>query len=286
MLLLAGLACNAAGGADDSEATVQAIYVTITAQASAAPVLTRQAGSATSLPSLAATPTRAITPTAPESRSGNGSNLNITRCTSSVTADASDADWTSQSGVVGVPLDQNTYGASEWTGPSDLSGYMRMCWNDSGLYLFVDVTDDVHVQDQRGDTSWKGDEVEFLFDANLHGDFYKDVWDGDDYQVGLNPGDFSVLAPVPYRFHPTGGLPRGVELFAAPTGTAGNYRLEAELLLEAELGIQLTAGQRYGLCVALSDNDHPGEASQDSMVSHCSRLLVTDPTTWITITLE
>ncbi len=31
---------------------------------------------------------------------------------------------------------------------------------------------------------------------------------------------------------------------------------------------------------ALSDNDQPDQASQDSMVSHCTRLRVIDPTTW------
>lgn len=286
VLLLAGLACNASGSEVDGAATVQAIYITITAQAGAAPVLTRQAGSATAPPAQPTAPTSLITPTAPESRSGNGSNLNIARCTANIIADANDSDWTPQSGVLSVPLNQNTYGASEWTGPDDLSGYMRLCWNDGGLYLFVDVIDDVHVQEQRGETSWNGDEVEVLFDANLRGDFYKKVWDGDDYQVGLNPGNFADLVPVPYRYHPSVGLPREVEMSALLVGVAGSYKLEAELLLEAELGIQLTAGQRFGMCVALSDNDHPGEVTQDSMVSHCSRLVVTNPTTWITITLE
>lgn len=289
VITLAALACNVPIGGDDSAATVQAIYVTITAQASSAPPLTQPGGVATSqsMPSPTATPTIGVSPTAPQNRSGNGNNLIIARCAADVVADAKDTDWTSQTGAVGVPLAQNTYGSSEWSGAADLSGSARLCWNDKGLYLFVDVTDDVHVQDQRGETSWKGDEVEFLFDADLRGDFYHDSWNNDDIQLGLSPGNFADLVPAPYLYHPTIGLPRGVELDAESLGTAGGYRLEAELLWDAALGINRpTAGQSFGLCVALSDNDHTNAAQQDSMTSHCIRLKVTDPSTWITVTLQ
>lgn len=288
-LLTAVLACNVPTGEVDSASTVQAIYVTITAQAGAGPALPQPAGAATSpsMPSQTATPTPGLTPTAPQSRSGNGNNLVVARCTAAIVVDANDSDWTSQTGIAGVPLDKNTYGASQWTGPADLSGSARLCWNDRGLYLFVDVTDDVHVQNQRGEMAWKGDEVEFQFDADLRGDFYHDSWDNDDIQIGLSPGNFADLAPASYLYHPTRGLPRGVEMSAAPTGTNGNYRLEAELLWDAALGTNRpAAGQSFGMCVALSDNDHVGAAQQDSMVSHCTRLKVTNPTTWITITLQ
>jgi hypothetical protein len=45
------------------------------------------------------------------------------------------------------------------------------------------------------------------------------------------------------------------------------------------------SGKNYGFCLALSDNDQPGTASQDSMVSHCTNLKVSDPTTWATLQL-
>ncbi|MBN1430209.1 MAG: hypothetical protein JXB07_17705 [Anaerolineae bacterium] len=286
VLILATLACNIPREEVGSALTVQAIYVTITAQASAAPTRARSTDEGTSTQNQTTTPANTITPTPPENRTGNGSNLVIPRCTTSITIDANDDDWVSQSGVLGVSLNQNTYGASEWTGSSDLSGHARLCWNENRLYFFVGVTDDIHVQEQRGDTSWKGDEVEILFDADLRGDFYKAVWDGDDYQVSLNPGNFDDLASAAYRYHPTTGTPRGIEMAASGAETGGNYKLEAAMLLSADLGINLSAGQTFGLCVALSDNDHPGEARQDSMVSHCTRLKVSDPTTWITVTLE
>jgi hypothetical protein len=288
-ITLAALACNAPLGDDGSASTVEALYVTITAQANTAPGLTQAAGAATSssMPSQNVTPTTGVTPTAPPNRSGNGNNLVISRCAAAVIIDAQDADWTSQTGAVGVPLDKNTYGASEWSGAVDLSGSARLCWNDSGLYLFVNVTDDVHAQDQRGETSWKGDEVEFLLDTDLRGDFYHDTWNNDDFQLGLSPGNFADLAPASYLYHPSIELPRGVEVDSERTDTAGSYRLEAGLLWEATLGMNTpAAGQSLGMCVALSDNDHVGAAQQDSMTSHCTGLKVTDPTTWITATLE
>jgi hypothetical protein len=228
-----------------------------------------------------------MTPTAPQNRSGNGSNLVISRCAATVVIDAQDADWASQAGAVGVPLDKNTYGASEWSGAADLSGSARLCWNDSGLYLLVDVADDVHVQEQRGETSWKGDEVEFLLDTDLRGDFYHDTWNNDDFQLGLSPGNFADLAPASFLYHPSIDLPRGVEVDAERTDTAGSYRLEAGILWEATVGLSTpAAGQNFGMCLALSDNDHVGAAQQDSMTSHCTGLKVTDPTTWVTVTLE
>jgi hypothetical protein len=181
-------------------------------------------------------------------------------------------------------LDTVTYGAGEWLGAADLSGYTRLCWNDNGLFMYVEVTDDVHVQNQRGETSWKGDEVELLFDGDLRGDFYNTVWNSDDVQLGLSPGDFADLSPASVRYHPSISLLAGIELTARPlAGSSGGYVLEAKIPW-VELSTAPQAGLNVGFCLALSDNDHVGAAQQDTMVSHCTRLRVSDPTTWVTAT--
>jgi hypothetical protein len=64
-----------------------------------------------------------------------------------------------------------------------------------------------------------------------------------------------------------------------PLEAGGGYQLEAAIPW-AVLGISPEGEAAYGLCVALSDDDHVGEAQQDSMVSHCPELQIADPTTW------
>jgi hypothetical protein len=66
--------------------------------------------------------------------------------------------------------------------------------------------------------------------------------------------------------------------------TEHGYVLEASIAWSA-LSVTAQAGGNYGFCLALSDNAHVGTAQQDSMVGHCTRLGVFDPTTWATLHL-
>nr|MBN1228427.1 hypothetical protein [Anaerolineae bacterium] len=279
-LMAAVLACNAAGGSQpDSQATIQAVYATITAQAGALPTATAQ-----TIPTAEPTtgPTTDVTLFPDDVRTGNGTNLSISVCPQAITIDAVSADWGE---VERFALSNNTYGSGAWSDAADLSGYARLCWSESALYLFVEVSDDQHVQTESGGSAWKGDEVELLFDGDLAGDFYYDTWDDDDTQLGLSPGDFGSLLPSAMHFHPSVAPAEDVRLAARQTGAGGNYWLEAEIRWRA-LRVTPQAERTYGLCVALSDNDSPGEAIQQSMVSHCTRLAVFNPTTWITVELS
>jgi hypothetical protein len=279
LLILSILACNAPGpGSNDVASTVDAIYVTITSQAGT-PLATTPPATSLPLPtstSLPGAPTS--TPPPPADR---GSLVTIKRCANDIALDAKDTDWTSQPGVTTLSLDQATYGLANWSGASDLSGLASLCWTDAALFLMVKSTDDVHMQNQRGNTSWKGDEIEFLYDSDLKGDFYNDVWNKDDFQIGLNPGDFATLVPAPFQYHPSEGAPPGVEMAAAKIDKGVLY--EAKIAWGA-LGIPPVIGQTYGLCVAFSDNDKTDEVVQQSMVSHCKGLQVSNPTTWQTVT--
>jgi cellulose/xylan binding protein with CBM9 domain len=279
ILILSVLACNAPGrGSEDAAATVNAVYVTITAQAGTPLSITPPA---TSIP----LPIKTAIPGAPTSTppppADRGSLVTIKRCANDITVDAKDTDWTSQSGVTSFNLDQATYGLANWTGASDLSGTAQLCWTDAAMFLLVKSTDDVHMQNQRGNTSWKGDEVEFLYDNDLKGDFYNDVWNKDDFQIGLNPGDFATLVRAPFQYHPSEGAPPGVEMAAAKLDKGVLY--EAKIVWGA-LGAPSVIGQTYGLCIALSDNDKTDEAVQQSMVSHCKGLQVSNPMTWQSVT--
>ncbi len=291
-LALAALACNAAGQQPDSAATIQAVYATITAQAASAgvpvtataPAASGTTGEATETPAVSETPD--VTPTAPESRAGNGVDLTLPRCSGPITVDGDSTDWDKLNAIPRFPLDSVTFGQGNWTGPADLSGFVRACWTDSALYLLAEVIDDVHVQTQTGGTAWKGDEVELQFDGDLRGDFYDTHWNSDDTQIGLSPGDFGDLPPAAGEYFPSVTGLDNVQVDARrPIGVGGNYTLEASVPWTA-LRITPQAGTNYGMCVAFSDDDQPGQASQDSMVSHCTRLLVPDPTSWVSVGLS
>jgi hypothetical protein len=290
-VLLAGLACNAAGAeSDDTAATVGAVYATITAQAEAAglPITATEPASNGSEASTegteAPTATPTVTPTPPAERTGNGANITAPRCALSIAIDGSDGDWNDQNAAE-IVADRATFGADQWTGADDASAHFKTCWTDEALFLLALVSDDVHVQTETGSTQWRGDEIELMFDSDLQGDYYNDRWNTDDSQFGLSPGDFADLPPNAVQYEPVQRDVESLQVAASrPIEVGGAYTLEAKVPW-ALLGASPAVDAKYGFCVAVSDNDQVGQASQDSLISHCTNLTVFNPTTWVTLTL-
>jgi hypothetical protein len=106
----------------------------------------------------------------------------------------------------------------------------------------------------------------------------------DDYQMGLSAGNFGTLTEEVYLWFPR-SLQRSlstVEMKARLT-TAG-YDMEAKIPWSV-FGINPVEGNRYGFALSLSDNDLPGVAAWQSMVSSVSTRRVVNPTTWGTLIL-
>lgn len=53
---------------------------------------------------------------------------------------------------------------ARWDGPEDLSGIMRLLWDDAFLYLGMEVLDDVFCQPEVDSNIWRGDGLQFLVD--------------------------------------------------------------------------------------------------------------------------
>jgi cellulose/xylan binding protein with CBM9 domain len=290
-LALGVLACGNVPQKPDSQATVRAFYATITAQAqSGSPfptnAVTEQASEeATNRPTL----TPSITPTAPEARQGNGVNLAISRCVSPVTVDGDPGEWAKMNPQPqSIVLDTPTFGKAEWQDRNDLSGQAFACWTDAGLYLLVNATDDIHVQNETGLTSWKGDEVEFFWDGDLRSDFYDTAYNTDDRQLGMSSGNFDNISPNAVEYRPDLQVLTANQLPVAArraVATGGNFVLEAQIPWTV-LNTSPEVNVSYGMCIALSDNDHVGESKQDTMVSHCINLETPDPTTFASVTLK
>ena len=170
------------------------------------------------------------------------------------------------------------------SGPSDLSGRLHIGWNAEHLYVGIDVVDDVHVQIERGKTFFRGDDIEIQIDADLAGDWSDAGLSSDDGQVGLSAGDFGSSGPEAYIWLPPSREQPGTMIAVAAQQTARGYRLEAAIPWSA-LGGRPPVETPVGFCLSLSDNDVPGTAQQQTLMSTVPRRKWGDPTTWGTLVL-
>lgn len=211
----------------------------------------------------------------------NGTPVTASYVSTPPTIDGDLSDWS----ALPESADINTFGASYWSGTSDLSADFNVQWDDDNLYLAVDVTDDVHSQTYSGYNLYKGDEVEILLDANLASDLNTAVLDSDDYQIALSPGNFGSLDEEYYRYFPRGygAYPSGLEVRAEETATG--YTLEAEIPWSAFGVNDPYIGKHFGFSIGISDSDQTGTSSQQSMTSIVSGYKLVNPTTWSTMIL-
>jgi RNA polymerase sigma factor (sigma-70 family) len=160
--------------------------------------------------------------------------------------------------------------------PKDLSADFRAMWDANNLYMLIDVTDDVLVNDTRpyqfmivptGSTVipwWYDDCVEVYIDAD---DSKSNQFDNDDAQYHF---DWD-------RTHPTMGIHRGHGRIAnieyAIKTTEKGYCTEIKFPW-ATLGKKPSVGSSIGLDVHVDDDDDGGD--RDSKITWCSKR----DTTW------
>ena len=180
-------------------------------------------------------------------------------------------------------MDAPAFGAASWQGPEDLSGQLWTGWDTANLYLLVRVTDDVFVQEATGILLYQGDSIEVQFDADLAGDFTSRVYNDDDWQIGLSPGNLVGQNPQwqwwVYRGNPGAG---NIQI-QARLETDG-YTLAAAIPWSL-LRTEPRQGMTYGFALNINDNDTAGTKQQDSMVSTSPVRQLNDPTSWGTLQL-
>jgi serine/threonine protein kinase len=173
--------------------------------------------------------------------------------------------------------------AGSRSGHADLSGRFYVGWDADNLYLGVEVTDDVHVQIESGELMYQGDDVEIQLDADWS-DFNDTSLNSDDYQIGFSAGDFAALQPQAYLWRTSGQEGPGDVIALAALKTASGYMLEAAIPWWT-LGGRPPVETALGSCLCLSDNDVPGTAQQQALVSTAALRQWSDPTTWGTLIL-
>ncbi|HHE73293.1 MAG TPA: hypothetical protein ENL34_13545 [Chloroflexi bacterium] len=170
------------------------------------------------------------------------------------------------------------------SGPYDLDGRFYIGWDADNLYLGIEITDDAHVQIEGGRYLYKGDDVEIQIDTNLSGDFYDSSLSSDDGQVGFSAGDFSLREPEAYIWRPPDREQAGTMIVLAARETSSGYTLEAAIPWWT-LGGRPPDETPVGFCLSLSDNDVPGTAQQQTLISTAPTRKWGDPTTWGTLIL-
>lgn len=180
------------------------------------------------------------------------------------------------------------YNADGWDGTDDVSATWRLAWDNSNLFVAVQVEDDTHVQTQRGNQIFRGDGISLQVDGDLEGDFSPQL-SADDFQINLSPGDFGSIAPSAFRFRGTSDG-RAVDapghgIIIAGQQTGEGYILEAAIPWQ-DIGLSPAAGLAIGAAFNVNDNDTPGTAVQEVMKSHVATRAFRDPTSWGRLVLE
>lgn len=181
------------------------------------------------------------------------------------------------------------FSAPGWNGTEDLTAVWRLAWDAANLYIGVEVTDDTHVQTETGNLIYRGDSLDIQFDTNRNGDF-GDGLSPDDFQITFSPGNFGSLPPSAFRFQgrANGAIldaPGGNNVTVQAIQTATGYTLEAAIPW-GDLSLTPQEGLVIGIALNASDNDTPGTAVQEVMMSHVSTRTLTDPRGWGTLTLK
>lgn len=193
-------------------------------------------------------------------------------------------DW---QGAAAVRSAHRVYAFSGWDGSDDLDAVWELAWDEGRLYVAVRVTDDVHVQTQDGALIYQGDSVELQIDINP--DARASRVNPATSQIILSPGDFAGRSPSAARFRGTtdGELPHtpGHSIEVAARQTPDGYVLEAAIPW-ADVNLTPGEGTRLGLALNANDNDTPGVARQEVMMSSEPGRTLTNPSTWGTLILS
>ncbi len=225
-------------------------------------------------------PTASLPPGTTDTRP-HGSPVTATFITTPPVIDGNLSEWVSTSYVANQAL---SYANTNWTGAADLSATYYLAWDANYLYLAVQRIDDVFVQVSTGRYMYRGDDVELQLDIDLPGDYASKSLSGDDYQIGLSPGNFGTLLQEAHLWFPRSLEKKLTSVQIEAQKSNGGYQLEAKIPWST-FGITPQAEDRFGFALSLSDNDSPGVSTWQSMVSSVTTRRVADPTTWGTLIL-
>lgn len=136
--------------------------------------------------------------------------------------------------------------------PADLSGQVRVLWDENFLYVLFEVTDDIAHEDiVLADNRWDDDSAEVYIDGD---NAKSDAYDGNDEQLVFRINETTVWAQR--------GRSSGSEYISAITPTGWIVEIKIPL---AKFGIIAAEGTVFGFEVAVNEDDDGG--GRDAKIS-------------------
>jgi hypothetical protein len=180
---------------------------------------------------------------------------------------------------------------------TDSNAEVSIGWNDTHLYVFGAVRDDILSQPNTGNQIWRGDAITINVSVGDQGAGASASPDDNDFQLTLSPGD------------PSAGTRPGSVIFSGVNGSFGNDRTnvaevssafpgdEFAYVIEARIPWQVfgisdpTLVGDLGALVAVFDNDGEREADdtdplQAVILGNTRGAQFQGPSTWGTLTLQ
>ena len=228
------------------------------------------------------TATATVAPTQSSTQRPAAQGIFVAQRLQPVALDARFDDWPNQ----WTQLSSIVSGGENFTGLNDIGAKFQTAWSVDGLYLAVQVQDDLYRAGPDGTEMWKGDGLELQFDRNLSGDFADTKANVDDFQLGISVGPDLNQIRV-YRW-----LPFSLE--AAFTGQGSVVRTESGYNLEMMLpwtyfemnGSALQSNQLYGFNLSVNDNDSDAPAQETVLSASPARTTHDNPTEWGTLVIQ
>ncbi len=196
-----------------------------------------------------------------------------------------DGDWSDWPNAES-PAGYVVFGLSNWKNSADLNSSFKAAYDGNYLYIAVKIVDDVYSQISTGYNLYLGDSLEVLMDTNYDGDFYTKNLSPDDYQIGISPGKKVIEGEKEaYLYYPATIRGSLSQVLIASRSIDNGYEVEAAIPWSV-FNVQPYSGMHFGFAVSVSDDDNPGKAAQDSMVSSARNRRFLNPTTWGDLILQ
>jgi hypothetical protein len=149
--------------------------------------------------------------------------------------------------------------AKPWTGREDLSGTVRFAWDESHLYVAVQVVDDVFANPASDSQIWRQDGLQFLIDPFRQERESRGRYD---YSMGLGRKGIQAWCHKSADAAAPAGEAPDIRLAVVPgPGGPGNRIYEVAIPWTRLAPFRPEAGSNFGLTMVLNEDDGPGRLS-------------------------
>ena len=200
--------------------------------------------------------------------------INIPLKTNKITIDGSLDDWKNP-GV--LEINKKRYvlyqiNPQRWKGLNDLSAITYFLWDNDGIYMAFDITDNNISQKYTGHQMVTGDHIEVWIDTDYEKDEWKAYLDKDDFQLGFSPGNFKNVKPSVCMYLPGDETIHDIKLIRFKAKQKNNgYIIEAFIPNKFFGDFQIKPDKKIRLNIDPSDTDGLSDSQEVLMSSSICR---------------